>query len=140
MASRLAHPHVVHVLLTGQLPDGAMYIVMEYLDGLSLQSALAASGGTLPLPRALHVALALCEAAGEAHAQGIVHRDFKPENVMLVKRRHHSDFVKVLDFGIARLNWGDQAMGSAAGLIFGTALSISPEGARTPTPRRSFTR
>lgn len=133
VASRLAHPHVVHVLLTGQLPDGAMYIVMEYLDGLSLQSALAASGGTLPLPRALHVALALCEAAGEAHAQGIVHRDLKPENVMLVKRTDDPDFVKVLDFGIARLNWGDQAMGSAAGLIFGTARYISPEGARGDT-------
>ncbi len=133
VASRLAHPHVVHVLLTGQLPDGAMYIVMEYLDGLSLQSALAASGGTLPLPRALHVALALCDAAGEAHAQGIVHRDLKPENVMLVNRTDDPDFVKVLDFGIARLNWGDQSMGSAAGLIFGTARYISPEGARGDT-------
>jgi serine/threonine-protein kinase len=133
VASRLAHPHVVHVLLTGQLPDGAMYIVMEYLDGLSLQSALAASGGTLPLSRALHVALALCDAAGEAHAQGIVHRDLKPENVMLVKRTDDPDFVKVLDFGIARLNWGDQSTGSAAGLIFGTARYISPEGARGET-------
>ena len=133
VASRLAHPNVVHVLLTGQLPDGAMYIVMEYLDGLSLQSALAASGGTMSLPRALHVALALCDAAGEAHAQGIVHRDLKPENVMLVKRTDDPDFVKVLDFGIARLNWGDLSMGSAAGLIFGTARYISPEGARGDT-------
>jgi eukaryotic-like serine/threonine-protein kinase len=130
VASRLAHPNVVHVLLTGQLPDGAMYIVMEYLDGLSLQSALAASGGVMPLPRALHVTLGLCDAAGEAHAQGIVHRDLKPENVMLVRRTDNHDFVKVLDFGIARLNWGDQSMGSAAGLIFGTARYISPEGAR----------
>src|SRR6185437_1519453 len=55
VASRLAHPNVVHVLLVGQLPDGAMYIVMEYLDGLSLQSALAAVDGAMPLPRALHV-------------------------------------------------------------------------------------
>jgi eukaryotic-like serine/threonine-protein kinase len=130
VASRLAHPNVVHVLLTGQLPDGAMYIVMEYLDGMSLQSALAASGGAMPLPRALRVALGLCDAAGEAHAQGIVHRDLKPENVMLVRRADDADFVKVLDFGIARLNWGDQSMGSAAGLIFGTARYISPEGAQ----------
>ncbi len=133
VASRLAHPNVVHVLLTGQLPDGAMYIVMEYLDGLSLQGALAASGGTMSLTRALHVTLSLCDAAGEAHAQGIVHRDLKPENVMLVKRTDDPDFVKVLDFGIARLNWGDLAMGSAAGLIFGTARYISPEGARGET-------
>jgi eukaryotic-like serine/threonine-protein kinase len=130
VASRLAHPNVVHVLLTGQLPDGALYIVMEYLDGLSLQSALAATGGAMPLPRALHIALQLCDAAGEAHAQGVVHRDLKPENVMLVKRADDPDSVKVLDFGIARLNWGEQSMATAAGLIFGTARYISPEGAQ----------
>jgi len=129
VASRLAHPNVVHVLLTGQLPDGALYIVMEYLDGLSLQSALAAVGGAMPLPRALHLALQLCDAAGEAHVQGVVHRDLKPENVMLVKRADDPDCVKVLDFGIARLNWGEQSMATAAGLIFGTARYISPEGA-----------
>ena len=130
VASRLAHPHVVHVLLVGQLPDGAMYIVMEYLDGMSLQSALAASGGAMPLPRALHIAVKLCDAAGEAHAQGIVHRDLKPENVMLVDRADDPDFVKVLDFGIARLNWGEQSIATAAGLIFGTARYISPEAAQ----------
>jgi serine/threonine-protein kinase len=130
VASRLDHPNVVHVLLTGQLPDGAMYIVMEYLDGMSLQSALAATGGFMPLPRALHVALGICEAAGEAHAQGIVHRDLKPENVMLVRRADDPDFVKVLDFGIAHLNWGDQSTATAAGLIVGTARYISPEAAQ----------
>src|SRR5579859_4246388 len=130
VASRLAHPNVVHVLLVGQLPDGAMYIVMEYLDGMSLQSALAAAGGAMPLPRALHVALQLCDAAGEGHAQGVVHRDLKPENVMLIQRADDPDYVKVLDFGIARLNWGEQSMATAAGLIFGTARYISPEGAQ----------
>lgn len=133
VASRLQHSNVVHVLLTGQLPDGAMYIVMEYLDGLSLQSALAGAGGAMPLPRALHVALQLCDATGEAHVQGVVHRDIKPENVMLVRRGDDDDFVKVLDFGIARLNWGNQSMATAAGLIFGTARYISPEGAQGET-------
>jgi eukaryotic-like serine/threonine-protein kinase len=130
VASRLSHPNVVQVHLAGQLPDGALYIVMEYLDGLSLQSALAASGGYMPVPRALHVALQICDAAGEAHSQGVVHRDLKPENVMLVRRGDDVDYVKVLDFGIARLNWGDQSMATAAGLIFGTARYISPEGAQ----------
>jgi serine/threonine protein kinase len=130
VASRLAHPHVVHVLLVGQLPDGALYIVMEYLDGMSLQSAVAAAGGAMPRPRALHIAVALCDAAGEAHAQGIVHRDLKPENVMLIDRADDPDFVKVLDFGIARLNWGEQSIATAAGLIFGTARYISPEAAQ----------
>ena len=130
VASRLLHPNVVGVHLAGQLPDGAMYIVMEYLDGLSVQSALAAAGGAFDLPRALHVALQLCDAIGEAHATGVVHRDLKPENVMLVRRGADPDFVKVLDFGIARLNWGEQSMATAAGLIFGTARYISPEGAQ----------
>mgnify|MGYP002401095953 CR=1 FL=1 len=135
VASRLQHPNVVHVILAGQLPDGALYMVMEYLDGLSLQSALAAAGGAMDLPRALHLVLQLCEAVGEAHAQGIVHRDLKPENVMLVRRGNDDDFVKVLDFGIARINWGEQSMSTAAGLIFGTARYISPEGAQGQTVR-----
>ncbi|HWL86678.1 MAG TPA: protein kinase [Polyangiaceae bacterium] len=136
VASRLQHPNVVHVHLAGQLPDGALYIVMEYLDGMSLQSALVAANGpgsenaVMPLPRALHIALQLCDAVGEAHAQGIVHRDLKPENVMLVRRGEDADYVKVLDFGIARLSWGEQSMATAAGLIFGTARYISPEGAQ----------
>src|SRR3954469_19826887 len=131
VASRLQHPNVVQVLLAGQLPDRALYMVMEYLDGLSLQSALAAASGALPLVRALHIALQLCEAVGEAHAQGIVHRDLKPENVMLVRRGSDPDFVKVLDFGIARLDWADRSgsLATQAGLIFGTARYISPEGA-----------
>jgi len=130
VASRLQHPNVVQVHLAGQLPDGALYIVMEYLDGMSLQSALAAAGGFMPLPRALHIGLQICDAAGEAHSKGVVHRDLKPENVMLIRRGEDSDYIKVLDFGIARLNWGEQSMATAAGLIFGTARYISPEGAQ----------
>ena len=83
VASRLAHPNVVHVLLVGQLPDGAMYIVMEYLDGLSLQSALAGALGAMPLPRALHIALQLCDAAGEGARAG--DRPPRPE-----AREHHA--------------------------------------------------
>lgn len=141
VASRLLHPNVVQVLMTGALPHGRdpriggeLYLVMEHLDGISLLSALAAAGTgedgqALPLPRALHVALQICDAVGEAHAQGIVHRDLKPENVMLVRRGDDSDYVKVLDFGIARLRFVDLGMATQAGLIFGTAKYISPEGA-----------
>jgi eukaryotic-like serine/threonine-protein kinase len=141
VASRLVHPNVVQVLMTGALPPstepgvgGELYLVMEHLDGISLLSALAAAGteevgAALPLPRALHIALQICDAVGEAHAQGIVHRDLKPENVMLVRRGDDPDYVKVLDFGIARLDWADRSMATQAGLIFGTAKYISPEGA-----------
>jgi len=134
IASRLSHPGVVQVVMAGQLPEGgpgggAMYIVMEHLDGISLRSALAAAGGAFPLPRALRIALQICEAVGEAHLHGVVHRDVKPENIMLTRRGSDADFVKVLDFGIARLPGGNTQAVTKAGLIFGTARYISPEGA-----------
>src|SRR5438445_4413243 len=78
----------------------------------------------------MHIVLQLCEAVGESHQVGIVHRDLKPENVMLVRRGTDTDYVKVLNFGIARINWGEQSVATAAGLIFGTARYISPEGAQ----------
>ncbi len=136
VASRLMHPNVVQVLMTGELErqnadvGGEGYIVMEHLDGISLRSALAAAGGAMPLPRTLHVILQVCDAVGEAHAQGIVHRDLKPENVMLVRRGDDRDFVKVLDFGVARIDWADSSVATQAGVIFGTARYISPEGAQ----------
>jgi serine/threonine protein kinase len=130
IASKLQHPHVVEVYLVGQLPDRALYIVMEYLDGLSLAAALTAAGGAFPPSRALSIALQICDAVGEGHARGIVHRDLKPENVMLVRRAEMVDWVKVLDFGIAKVAVGEQSMQTAAGLVFGTARYISPEGAQ----------
>ena len=130
IASKLQHPHVVEVYLAGQLPDGALYIVMEYLDGMSLAAALAAAGGVFNPARALSIALQICGAVGEGHARGIVHRDLKPENVMLVRRAEMGDWVKVLDFGIAKVSLGEQSMQTAAGLVFGTARYISPEGAQ----------
>jgi serine/threonine protein kinase len=130
IASKLQHPHVVEVFLAGQLPDRALYIVMEYLDGLSLAAALIAAGGAFSPARALSIALQICDAVGEGHARGIVHRDLKPENVMLVRRAEMVDWVKVLDFGIAKVAVGEQSMQTAAGLVFGTARYISPEGAQ----------
>jgi serine/threonine protein kinase len=130
IAGKLRHPHVVEVYFTGDLPDGASYIVMEYLDGPALSAVLERAGGSLPIERALAITLQICDAVGEAHAQGIVHRDLKPENVMLVTRGQSSDWVKVLDFGIARAALPDESMQTAAGAVFGTAKYISPEGAQ----------
>ncbi|HVH47637.1 MAG TPA: serine/threonine-protein kinase, partial [Labilithrix sp.] len=133
IASKLQHPHVVEVYLAGQLPDGALYMAMEYLDGMSLAAATKAAGGIMPLARALTITLQICDAVGAGHARGIVHRDLKPENVMLVDRADTTDWVKVLDFGIAKVSLGEQSMETAAGLIFGTARYISPEGAQGAT-------
>ncbi|MGF1465387.1 MAG: protein kinase [Sandaracinaceae bacterium] len=138
VSTALDHPNVVRVFLFGQLPDGSLYIVMEFLQGRTLLDLLHAEGA-LPVHRALHLATQVCDGVGEAHAQGIVHRDIKPENVVIVGRKRDPDFIKVLDFGIARLLWGDeQTMATQTGLVFGTARYISPEGAAgEPTDARS---
>jgi eukaryotic-like serine/threonine-protein kinase len=135
ISSQISHPNVVHVLLTTQLPDtapagGSWVLITEFLDGMSLQSALEASGGALTLPRALHVILQVCNALAEAHALQIVHRDLKPENIMLVQRGSDPDFVKVLDFGLARTSHQAAAPTTRAGAIFGSPHYMSPEGAQ----------
>lgn len=128
IATALDHPNVVRVLLLGQLEDGALYLVMEHLSGRSLGELLRQEA-RMSLDRALHLALQICDGVGEAHAHGVVHRDVKPENVMVVRRGADEDFVKVLDFGIARLLWDEQTVATQSGVIFGTARYISPEGA-----------
>ncbi|HEY8431319.1 MAG TPA: protein kinase [Sandaracinaceae bacterium] len=129
VCTALDHPNVVRVFLFGQLPDGSLYIVMEFLRGRSLLEVLGREGA-LPVHRALHIATQICDGVGEAHAQGVVHRDIKPENIVLVTKGRDPDFVKVLDFGIARVLWGDdQTQATQSGLVFGTARYISPEGA-----------
>lgn len=136
VAAALPHPNIVQVLLVGELPrgaertDGEAFIVLEHLDGMSLRSALKAAGGAMPLARALHVILQVCDSAGEAHARGVIHRDLNPDNVMLVRRGDDPDYVKLVDFGVARADWLDSSFTTQAGAIVGTASYISPEGAQ----------
>jgi serine/threonine-protein kinase len=136
VAARIRHPNVIEVIDAGELPrerpemPGAPYLVVEFLHGPSLRNALTGAGGALPLPRALHVALQICDVMGEAHELGIVHRDLKPENVMLVKRGDDPDFVKLLDFGLSRQSGADPGFETRAGSVLGTARYVSPEGAR----------
>ena len=130
IAGTLNHPHIVSALLSAEFEHEGLpipFLVLEYLSGLSLRSALLGQG-RLPLPRALHILLQIADAVGEAHQHGIVHRDLKPENVMLVNRGGDPDFVKVLDFGVARFD-SDVAgvMATRAGAIFGSARYVAPE-------------
>jgi len=129
VAGALCHPNLVNVLALGELQgDGPPipFIALEYLDGLSLRSALAAQGA-LSVSRTLHIALQIADAVGEAHRAGVVHRDLKPDNVMLVQRGEDADFVKVLDFGVARIGEGDPSIATHAGAIFGSARYVAPE-------------
>jgi serine/threonine protein kinase len=129
ISTALDHPNVVRVFLFGQLADGSLYLVMEMLRGRTLAEMLRVEGH-LPVHRALHIATQAADGIGEAHVQGIVHRDVKPENVFLITKGRDPDFVKVLDFGIARVVRGeDQTSATQSGLVFGTARYISPEGA-----------
>lgn len=127
-AGRLQHPGVVGATDFGSLADGTFYLALELVDGMSLADALEGSGAIAP-ERALGIAFQINSALVAAHAEGIVHRDLKPDNIMLVETGDAEDFVKVLDFGIAKIRLdGDHQEGlTRAGLVFGTPEYMSPE-------------
>jgi serine/threonine-protein kinase len=128
--SHLTHPNTVKVYLYGDLDDGSLYIVMEYLEGKNLNQVVRKEG-PLGIERAIPVLIQVCGALHEAHLQGIIHRDLKPENVMVEARRDEPDFVKVLDFGIAKISTGaEEPKLTAVGLVCGTPEYMSPEQAR----------
>ena len=100
-ASRIGHPNVVDVTDSGTTDDGAFFFVMEYLEGRELGEIIFEEKG-LDLRRAITISTQICRALAAAHKAGVIHRDLKPENVLLVERDGQPDFVKVLDFGIAK--------------------------------------
>jgi serine/threonine-protein kinase len=128
IAHQLDHPGIVRVILFGQLADGNLYLVLEFLEGPTLLEALEKDQIFAP-GRAVKIASAVADAIGYAHAREIVHRDLKPENIILTRRDGDPEFPKVLDFGIAKCLVGNGSFVTQAGLIFGTARYISPEGA-----------
>jgi serine/threonine-protein kinase len=130
-ASAIGSSHIVEVLDFGTLPDGASYIVMEYLEGLTLGEALDSPNG-LSLGDAIDIGIQMTGALGAAHAAGVVHRDLKPDNVFLLQSER-GFFVKILDFGIAKIMQSSQKL-TAVGSVIGTPHYMSPEqatGART---------
>mgnify|MGYP001765804283 CR=1 FL=1 len=126
VVSTLSHPNIVHIYLFGHLPDGNLYIVQEFVDGRNLASDI--SGGPMGLRKSLHVADQMLSAISEAHGHGVIHRDLKPENIMLTMVGEDSNFVKILDFGVAK-RITTQTFATKEGLIFGSPRYISPEAA-----------
>ncbi|HZL19218.1 MAG TPA: protein kinase [Polyangia bacterium] len=128
-ASRLDHPNIITVTDFGRTAEGSLFLAMEFLAGTSLAAAIAA--GPMPVPRALAIMRQILRALDHAHAAGVVHRDLKPENIMLVERDGNREFVKILDFGIAKVTEPQSAPGrealTQAGVIFGTPEYLSPE-------------
>ena len=127
ITATLTHPNTIAVYDYGRTPEGLFYYAMEYLDGVNLED-LVARYGPLPEPRVTHILRQVCGSLAEAHAAGLIHRDVKPANVFLTARGGMHDFVKVLDFGLAKaVGGGDQAHLTATDAIAGTPLYLSPE-------------
>ncbi len=128
VSSKLAHPNTVTIHDYGALPDGAgFFLVMEFLDGRTLADLIRAEA-PLEVDRVLHIARQIAGSLAEAHAAGVVHRDLKPGNVLLVPRGGDPDYVKVVDFGLVKTL--DDRMGedvTQEGAIVGTPLYMPPE-------------
>ena len=122
----LRHHHVVDVLdFDEDPPTGLLFLVMEHLEGRDLEKVLARER-KVPAERAVRILAQACQAVAHAHRSGQIHRDLKPSNIMLIRRDDEPDFVKVLDFGLARGEDEDTKL-TATGQVLGTALYMAPE-------------
>ncbi|MBM4397249.1 MAG: serine/threonine protein kinase [Deltaproteobacteria bacterium] len=127
-SSRLKHPNSIKVFDFGRSEEGHLYLAMEFLEGNTLTQLLRQER-VLGVRRALAIGRQIAKSLGEAHLNGLVHRDLKPDNVFITRIYGEEDFVKVLDFGIAKFQEGtpDHENLTQAGLVCGTPLYISPE-------------
>jgi serine/threonine-protein kinase len=128
-ASMIAHENIVSIIDFGAVPGGSVFFAMEYLEGEDLSETLKREGRML-WPRVRDIAMQVVQALAAAHARSVIHRDLKPANCFLIKHADGSDYVKLLDFGIAKVL--DPEMSSADGLtrtgaVFGTAKYMAPE-------------
>ena len=133
-ASAIGHPHIVDVFDLGRTPDGLLFMVMELLDGKPLGVMLQETP-LMPIPLAVHLITQVLSGLSAAHKHGIVHRDLKPDNIFVINTEDRPNFVKIVDFGIAKKLSTRQpgqvtpaAMsGTMVGTVMGTPLYMSPE-------------
>ena len=130
-ATAIGHDHIVEVMDMGSLDDGSTFMILEYLQGQDLDELLKSE--RLTVGRLVHILDQTCDALAAAHAKGIIHRDLKPANIFLVDKPSDRDFVKVLDFGIAKQHAAEGAEASGltqTGVALGTPAYMSPEQAQ----------
>ncbi len=126
LATQLESPHIVKVFDVAVLPSGAPYLVMEWLEGRDLSQVLTRSG-PLPIETAIDYVLQACEALAEVHARGIVHRDLKPSNLFVTRGRDGLPNVKLIDFGVSKVDLSGAARITQAGTALGSPSYMSPE-------------
>jgi serine/threonine-protein kinase len=126
-ASRLNSPHTVTVHDFGRTSDGILYIAMELMDGRTLAQVLKDEGKPFGLVRTTRLLNQVLDSMEEAHGVGILHRDLKPDNVFLLEAVGSRDFVKVLDFGVAKMVGESKPGSTQSGLSLGTPVYMSPE-------------
>jgi serine/threonine-protein kinase len=124
----LQSQHTIQLYDFGVTDDGAVYYVMEYLDGLDLQT-LVDTYGPISAERTIHFLIQILESLEEAHNIGLVHRDIKPANIFVSRYGLHYDFIKVLDFGLARFTQTTEVGWTAPALATGTPAYMAPESA-----------
>jgi serine/threonine protein kinase len=124
--TKIGNEHIVEIHDFGQTPEGDHFYIMEYLEGQTLAAVLA-NERVLDVMRALHIGAQIAAALAAAHAAGVIHRDLKPDNVMLTMRLGDPNFVVLLDFGLAKMFAGQSAVKTAAGVLLGTPQYMSPE-------------
>jgi tRNA A-37 threonylcarbamoyl transferase component Bud32 len=127
LSATLTHPNTITIFDVGRTPERSLYYAMEYLEGLDLQD-LVDRFGPLPPARASYILKQACGSLAEAHSRDIVHRDIKPSNIFLTRRGGLYDFVKVLDFGLAKQVREEKTTAiTQSGLLFGTPRYLAPE-------------
>jgi len=132
LASQLEHPNTIEIYDYGRTSDDVFFYAMEYLPGISLAELVALSG-PLPASRVIFLLRQICGSLREAHGIGLIHRDVKPQNIMLCDLGGEADFVKVLDFGLVKSVTDTSATKiSAPAMIVGTPMYMSPERLQTP--------
>jgi serine/threonine protein kinase len=131
-ASNLQHPNIISIFDFGRSAEGTAYLVMEFLEGKTLEDELVMQMELISLERFERIFTQVCSGMQHAHKKGVIHRDIKPSNLMLVDNEDGKDFVKIVDFGLAKLNNNEQAQQhlTQTGMVMGSPPFMSPEQCR----------